>query len=98
MIEHGGLDRAKALEILVSGSPGSPLVKPAAARMVAPDYTPNFLLRLMAKALGYAIEEGKKLSIELSPAAAALDTFRQSLAAGYGDKDIAAVVEQFRNT
>ena len=97
MIERGGLDRAKALEIIANGAPGSPLVKAVSTRMTTPDYTPNFLLRLMAKDLTYAIAEGGKLSVELATAAAALETFQNGIAAGHGEKDIAAVVEQFRN-
>ena len=65
MIERSGLDRAKALEILTHGAPGSPLVRTVAGRMTAPDFTPNFMLRLMAKDIGYAIQEGGKLSVEL---------------------------------
>jgi 3-hydroxyisobutyrate dehydrogenase len=96
MIERGGLDRAKALEVLTNGAPGSPLVKAVSARMTAPDFTPNFLLRLMAKDLGYAIQEGGRLSIELLTATAALEEFQRAIATGHGDKDIAAVVEPFR--
>ena len=96
MIERSGLDRAKALEVLTGGAPGSPLVKAVSARMTAPDFTPNFLLRLMAKDLGYAIQEGGKLSVELVTAAAALKHFQNGIAAGHGEQDIAAVVEPFR--
>ncbi len=98
MIERSGLDRAKALEVLTGGAPGSPLVKMVAGRMAIPDYTPNFLLRLMAKDLGYAIEESSKLSIEPVMAKAALEDFRRAIAAGEGEKDIAAVVEPFRKS
>lgn len=97
MIERSGLDRAKALEVLTGGAPGSPLVKAVSARMTAPDFTPNFLLRLMAKDLTYAIQEGGKLSVELATAAAALKDFQMGIANGHGEKDIAAVVESFRN-
>ena len=96
MIERGGLDRAKAMEVLTSGAPGSPLVKAVSARMTTPDFAPNFLLRLMAKDLGYAIQEGGRLSIELLTATAALEEFQRAIATGHGDKDIAAVVEPFR--
>ena len=96
MIERSGLDRVKALEVLTGGAPGSPLVKTVASRMTAPDFTPNFLLRLMAKDLGYAIQEGGQLSVELLTAAAALKEFQKAIAAGHGDRDIAAVVEPFR--
>jgi 3-hydroxyisobutyrate dehydrogenase len=98
MIERGGLDRAKAMEVLTSGAPGSPLVKAVSARMTTPDFTPNFLLRLMAKDLGYAIQEGEKLSVKLVTAKAALDDFQKAIATGHGEKDIAAVVEPFRKS
>src|SRR6185312_10723038 len=90
MIERSGLDRARALEVLTNGAPGSPLVKTVSARMTAADYTPNFLLRLMAKDLNYSLKEADKLSLQLTTAGAALDTFQKAIAAGHGDKDIAA--------
>ena len=96
MIERSGLDRARALEILTNGAPGSPLVKAVSTRMTAPDFTPNFLLRLMAKDLGYAILEGGKLSVELMTAAAALKAFQRAIATGHGEQDIAAVVAPLR--
>jgi 3-hydroxyisobutyrate dehydrogenase len=98
LIEKSGLDRARALEIVTNGAPGSPLLKTLSARMTVPDYTPNFLLRLMAKDLAYAVAEGHKLSIDLATARAALGLFRQATASGHGDQDIAAVVEQFRTS
>lgn len=98
MIERSGLDRAKALEVLTNGAPGSPLMKTAAGRMTAPDFMPNFLLRLMAKDLGYAIQEGGKLSVELVTAKAAMEEFQKAIATGYGEKDIAAVIEPFRKS
>src|SRR5262249_32398453 len=63
MIERSGLERAKALEVLTNGAPGSPLVKLVAGRMTAADYTPNFALRLMAKDLNYALREAEKLGL-----------------------------------
>ncbi len=96
MIERSGLDRARALEVLTNGAPGSPLVKAVSMRMTTPDFTPNFLLRLMAKDLGYAILEGGKLSAELTTAAAALKAFQRAIAAGHGEQDIAAVVAPLR--
>ena len=52
----------------------------------------------MAKDLGYAIQEGGKLSVELVTAKAALEDFQRAIAAGHGEKDIAAVVEPFRKS
>jgi 3-hydroxyisobutyrate dehydrogenase len=98
MIERSGLDRAKALEIIANGAPGSPLVKTVSARMTTPDYTPHFSLRLLAKDLTYAIAEGGKFSLHLATAAAALGVFQKAIADGYGEKDMAAVVEPFRKS
>jgi 3-hydroxyisobutyrate dehydrogenase len=96
MIERSGLDRARALEVLANGAPGSPLFKAVSVRMTTPDFTPNFLLKLMAKDLGYAIQEGGKLSVELITATAALEEFQRAIAAGHADKDISAVIEPMR--
>jgi 3-hydroxyisobutyrate dehydrogenase len=96
LIEHGGLDRTKALEVLTNGAPGSPLVKALSARMSHADYTPHFLLRLMAKDLTYARREGNRHSVDLITASAALEVFQRAIDDGYGEKDIAAVIEPLR--
>src|SRR5437879_3850507 len=56
-IGKSGLDRSKAVSVLTSGAPGSPLLKVISGRAAAADFTPNFELRLMAKDLRYAVEE-----------------------------------------
>lgn len=96
MIERSGVDRARALEVLTGGAPGSPVVKNFSARMTARDYTPLFRLGLMAKDLGYARQEAAGCGMELVTAVAALKLFEKSLAAGNGEKDVSSIVEQFR--
>ncbi len=96
LIERSGLDRAKALSVLIDGAPGSPLVKTMAARMTVSNFTPNFLLKLMAKDLGYALQEGNARGLKPATAAAALGIFEQAIAAGHGTKDMSAVIELLR--
>ena len=96
MIERSGLERARALEVLTNGAPGSPLVKIVSARMSASDFTPNFHLHLLAKDLVYAIHEGAKLGVELVTGAAALRDFQNGLAAGLAHQDMSAVIEPLR--
>jgi 3-hydroxyisobutyrate dehydrogenase len=97
LVEKGGLARAEALGILTNGAPGSPLIKALSARMTAREYTPpNFLLRLMAKDLAYASAEAKRHALDPVTAAAALQVFQQAIAHGDGERDLSAVVEQFR--
>lgn len=93
LVSNAGLDREKALGVLTNGAPGSPLVKTLAARAAARDFSPNFVLRLMAKDLSYAIEEGTRNHLNLQTAAPALAEFQRAIAAGYGDRDFSAVIE-----
>jgi 3-hydroxyisobutyrate dehydrogenase len=92
-IEATGIDLSQALSILAHGAPGSPLVKTLTARAMARDLNPNFALRLMAKDLGYALEEANRRGIRLETASAALAVFTQRVANGDGDKDLSAVIE-----
>ncbi len=96
MIERTGLNRTQALEIVNGGAPGSPILKLLSGRMTAPDYTPNFPLRLMTKDLAYAIEEAGRSGVRLNTAMAALGVFKDAIASGHGDKDMSAVAEPFR--
>ena len=96
-LEHSGLDRDKALQVLKSGAPGSPLISNISARMVSEDYTVNFLLRLLSKDLAYAHAAAAQSGIELSTAANAQALFDRATAAGYGEKDMSAVVEVLRH-
>ncbi|HKF50674.1 MAG TPA: NAD(P)-dependent oxidoreductase [Candidatus Acidoferrales bacterium] len=93
LIAKAGLNREKALAVLANGAPGSPLVKTVVARVAAGDPAPSFVLRLMAKDLSYAIEEGTRNHVNLQTALPALAEFQRAIAAGYGDRDFSAVIE-----
>jgi 3-hydroxyisobutyrate dehydrogenase len=97
LIEASGLDRDKALAVLTAGAPGSPLVKTLVGRMTTRDYTPHFVLRLMAKDLGYAFAEGRRHGLSLATVASALQVLERALADGHGDEDFSALVEPLRN-
>jgi 3-hydroxyisobutyrate dehydrogenase len=96
LVERAGLDLTKALEVLTNGAPGSPLVKTVSARMAAREYAPNFLLRLMAKDMSYAIAEGSRRGVSLSTVVPTLQRLERAIADGHGDEDFAAVVEPLR--
>ncbi len=93
LIDAGGLNRTKALSILTSGAPGSGIVKRVAERVAADEYTPNFMLRWMAKDLSYAVREASATNVSLQTAAAALSIFQRAVAEGYGDEDFSAVTK-----
>jgi 3-hydroxyisobutyrate dehydrogenase len=96
-LEHSGLDRDKALQVLKNGAPGSPLLAGISARMTSEDYTVNFLLRLLSKDLAYAHAAAAQSGVDLTTAANAQQLFDRAAAAGYGEKDMSAVVEVLRH-
>ena len=96
IIERSSLDRIQTIGAIVNGSPGSPVMKTLASRILADDFSPNFYLHLLAKDLGYAIGEGERRGVPMSMASTARDLLQASIARGDGNKDMAAIVEQFR--
>jgi 3-hydroxyisobutyrate dehydrogenase len=96
-IERSGLDREKALSVLKSGAPGSPLISAISARMVSQNYSVNFLLSLMTKDLLYAQNEAASLNVDLKTAEVARSLFEAAIAKGLGDEDMSSVIEPIRN-
>ncbi len=96
-IERSGLNVEKALNILKGGAPGSPLLSAISARMTGHNYAVNFLLELMAKDLRYAQTEALRCDVDLKTAAAARMLFENAMKNGFGEKDMAAVIEPLRN-
>jgi 3-hydroxyisobutyrate dehydrogenase len=97
MAARSGLDVGQAAQVLANGSPGSPLVKNLAQRMVQRDYSPNFFVRLMAKDLEYARAAFARAGIELASAGVARERFLEGMRAGLGERDIASIVELLRS-
>lgn len=95
-LERSGIDRAKSVAFLLEGAAASPVTKIVAHRMLAENFTPNFLLRLMAKDLGYAIDEAAQKNVALATATTALGRFGEAIASGHAEKDMAAVVLPLR--
>jgi 3-hydroxyisobutyrate dehydrogenase len=94
LIVSSGIDVSKAFSVLTNGAPGSPMVKTLSSRAAAKDFTPNFELKLMAKDLSYADQLAQLGGGSGLPSAvAAQKVFEQAVAAGYGEKDVSAVLE-----
>ena len=95
-IERTGLDREKALTVLKSGAPGSPLLGAISARMVSQNYAVNFLLTLMTKVLLYAHNEAARNNVDLTTAEVARSLFEVAIAQGLGNEDMSSVIEPLR--
>lgn len=96
-IERSSLDRAQALQFLNGGAAGSNIFRAMSERMTARTYDVNFLLRLMDKDLRYAQHAAAAKDIELTTAACSRKLFERAEAEGYGERDMAAVVEVLRS-
>jgi len=97
LIQKGGLDVEKAFTVLANGAPGSPLVKTLIDRVASGSCEVNFELRLMAKDLGYAVEDASRNGLELETASAALDVFKRAIERGHGNQDMSAVITAARS-
>jgi 3-hydroxyisobutyrate dehydrogenase len=95
-MDRTGIDPAKAMEVLLPGAAGSPMIKNLYNRIQSNDSTVYFYLHLMAKDLLYARDEGRAYGLTLRTASAAAALFNSAIEHGDGDRDISAVVRQFR--
>jgi 3-hydroxyisobutyrate dehydrogenase len=96
LIQKGGLDVEKAFAVLANGAPSSPLVKTMIERVALGSPDVNFELRLMAKDLGYAVDDAARNGIALETASAALDVFKRAIEGGHGNQDMSAVITATR--
>jgi 3-hydroxyisobutyrate dehydrogenase len=96
-IERSGLDPQKAVALLTGGAPGSPMFRAMGDRMLNHNYTVNFLLRLLAKDVRYAQAEAAAWKLDLQTAEGPQRLFENAIAAGYGEQDMASVIELLRN-
>jgi 3-hydroxyisobutyrate dehydrogenase len=93
LVNASGLDREKSKSVLGNSALASPLIKRMLTSMGTNDFTPNFPLKLMAKDIGYAIDEAGRIGVPLHTALPALDVFRNAVEKGLGDQDFSAVVK-----
>jgi 3-hydroxyisobutyrate dehydrogenase len=93
LANRSGLDREKCIAVLANSALASPLIKRMLASAAADDFSPNFPLKLMAKDIGYAINEAAKCGLPLQTAAPALEVFKRAIGQGLGDQDFSAVMK-----
>ena len=96
MAKVAGLDQATAATILIEGAPGSGIVKRVAAQLTAND-DPNFLLRLMAKDLAYAVNEASAQGMQLQTGPGGIRNIPAGSCGGHGDEDFSAVTKAFEH-
>jgi 3-hydroxyisobutyrate dehydrogenase len=96
LLDKSELDLSKAVPALINGAAGSPLVKTMAERIATHDASVHFYLGLMQKDLTYAVEEGRRHSLDLRTAALARDLFRAASENGFASSDLSTITEYLR--
>jgi 3-hydroxyisobutyrate dehydrogenase len=65
--------------------------------MIGHNYAVNFLLKLMTKDLLYAHAEAADCNVDLKTAETARALFEDAIAKGFGEQDMASVIEPLRS-
>ncbi|MBR7744806.1 NAD(P)-dependent oxidoreductase [Phycicoccus sp. BSK3Z-2] len=95
-LEHHGVDRATAVEVLSRGLAGSTVLERKSTAMLADDVTPGFRLALHRKDLAIAEDAASSLSLPLS--SAVTQVVRAAVAQGGGDDDHGTLYRHARRT
>ena len=89
--QKAGLNGNQILEIIDAGAIANPMFKGKGAMLLKEDYSTSFPLKHMQKDIRLAVALGDQLEQPLPTAAAANETFKQAIKAGFADEDIVAV-------
>jgi 3-hydroxyisobutyrate dehydrogenase len=90
-----GIDPARAMEVILTGAPGSPMINNIYRRVQTSDPTVYFQLALMAKDLAYAQQDAAGKGVNLRTGAAAFALFKAAVERGDGAKDLSAITAPF---
>jgi 3-hydroxyisobutyrate dehydrogenase len=96
-IERSSLNKEAAIDLLCNGAGGSPMIKNIAPRMLERNYAVNFLLRLLAKDFSYICNDAASFGLDLNMGNQTLQLLKIAQELGFGELDMSAIVEQFRN-
>lgn len=95
IMERSGIDPQKAMAVIGTGAPGSPMINSLFKRIASGDQSVYFYLHLMAKDLAYAQQEAERHGFQSRTAGAAFAIFRTAMEHGDGEKDVSGVVHQY---
>jgi 3-hydroxyisobutyrate dehydrogenase len=89
-----GLDPDLFLEAIDGQPLGSPYAVAKGRAMIAGEYEPGFALRLGLKDVGLALDAARENDLDLPITAAVAQRFRQAVADGHADEDVASVFDE----
>jgi 3-hydroxyisobutyrate dehydrogenase-like beta-hydroxyacid dehydrogenase len=95
LLGRSGLPEPQAAELLATFPVTSPALAGAARMMAARASVPLFTIDLIAKDLGYALDEGEAKGLPLTATAATRNIFAMAQARGFGALNITALPKLF---
>jgi 3-hydroxyisobutyrate dehydrogenase-like beta-hydroxyacid dehydrogenase len=95
LARRSGLDPARTLEVVSTGTAASWVLTHLAPRVLAGDFDPGFTIRLMRKDLRLAHEAARELGLDLPGARLALEAFGRADEEGLGALGTQAVAKLY---
>jgi 3-hydroxyisobutyrate dehydrogenase-like beta-hydroxyacid dehydrogenase len=95
LAKRAGIDPKRALEVINASSGASWIVAERMARELAGDHGVRAATKILAKDIAIAAALAQRVGAPDSFARAAVDAFRDAVAAGYGDEDDASLLRHF---
>ncbi len=98
LAERSGIDRRLAIDVMTQSPIGSPMLKARAPLVLDLPDTAWFNIGLMQKDVALALDAARGLSVPLPSAATADQMLTVARAAGYEQRDLAALFEVLAST
>lgn len=90
-----GLDLPTVLKSISSGAAGSWALSNLAPRMIDEDYAPGFYIKHIVKDMKIALDESKKMGINLPGLTLAYEMYDKLIEAGYGEEGTQALIKAY---
>jgi 3-hydroxyisobutyrate dehydrogenase len=95
LLQHSGIDTAKAIDIITSTPVCSPAARAAAGGMLSRQFTPLFPIELVAKDFRYALAWAASFGAQLPIAQATAGIFNDAVQRGHGGDNITGVIQAY---
>ncbi|TBL75294.1 NAD(P)-dependent oxidoreductase [Paenibacillus thalictri] len=93
LVRKSGIDPALFLEVVSGGGARSGMAEMKGPKMLAGDYSPQFMTRLMFKDLKLAGNFAEAQEVPMPAFAAVKELFQMACSSGYGDEDMSAIIK-----
>ena len=94
--QEAGINLEDFIKVVSGGASQSKMVDRKSGKIISGDYTPQFAAALMDKDLGLAVNICEELKIVAPMLGLSRQVLRMAVNKGYGDKDISAVYELYK--